>query len=380
MLHATSRLRMLSLIALALSACTGGSEPRASSKQAASVLEEKIAFVSTRDNPDNPQLGAEIYMMNVKDGNPVPSQVVRLTNNSDGDAFPTLSPTGIRILFDSNRLRTSTDPLNDSLFVMNRDGSEQTYVTRGTSASWSPDGHGIVFHRSASDAVCVTGIGSGDPGCPVNANPGAATYDSDIFVANVDDLLEGAGTPHNITNDAGERIDEDADWSPDGQKIVFTRKTLDGATCNATKTNCNYPTGEVWVMNADGSGEENLTRNTYEDRSPSWSPDGSRIVYMCRTNGPNAISGSADFEICVMDADGANNRVLTDNDSGDLSPSFSPDGAKIIFHRQLAAGNLQLFTMNAADGTNVTQWTVPPGLNLYADWGYLKVNVPNSQQ
>src|SRR5918994_7416598 len=106
-----------------------------------------IAFVSTRDDPDaNPLLAAEIYLMN-GDG----SDQRRLTRNTDGDAFPKLSPDGARILFDSNRRRREGDPLNVfDLFVMDADGNNQTFLTHGSSGSWAPDGRRVVFHASAS--------------------------------------------------------------------------------------------------------------------------------------------------------------------------------------------------------------------------------------
>jgi len=65
---------------------------------------------------------------------------------------------------------------------------------------------------------------------------------------------------------------------------------------------------------------------------------------------------------------------LTDNAVADLTASWSPDGSQILFHRQVAGQGLQLFTMNA-DGTNQTQLTVPPGLNLLARWGQLRVHI-----
>ncbi len=65
-------------------------------------LVSTIAFVSTRDNPTNPNpgLAAEIYLMNPDGTDPR-----RLTDNSDGDGFPCLSPDGKKIVFESNRLR-----------------------------------------------------------------------------------------------------------------------------------------------------------------------------------------------------------------------------------------------------------------------------------
>jgi dipeptidyl aminopeptidase/acylaminoacyl peptidase len=71
-------------------------------------------------------------------------------------------------------------------------------------------------------------------------------------------------------------------WSPDGQMIAF-ESYRDG----------NW---EVYVMNADGSGEINLTKNSAYDYEPSWSPDGKKIVFISDRDG--------NFEIYVMNADG----------------------------------------------------------------------------
>ena len=102
--------------------------------------------------------------------------------------------------------------------------AEQTLLTRGSTASWSPDGKYIAFHRSASGDLCPFSETRTvpTPGCPIKADPGAATWDSDIFIANVDDLLKNVEPDqHHVRNVS--YIDDDPDWSPDGQKIVFTR-------------------------------------------------------------------------------------------------------------------------------------------------------------
>ncbi len=371
-----TRVRVLSIVALGLSACSGGVDPIGAIQQTAWALEEKIAFSSTREAIcADPTLGAQIYLMNPGPANPDP---VRLTNTGcdHGNGFPAISPSGQKIAFD--RGTTELLPYDDGksrlvrhseLYVMAQDGSDQTHLTRGSSASWSSDGRWIAFHASASGT-----------GQPINPNPGAATSDSDIFVANVDDLLAGVA-PTNITNNAGNVwINEDADWSPDGQKIVFTRKNaveLDNSLrClgNVLQSPpvrggvCDYPSGEIWVMDADGSNPMQLTANGYEERAPSWSPDGTKFVYMCRVGG----SGTT-FQLCVMNADGSGYMQLTNNGLAHLTASFSPDGGTIIFH----SGLIQLFTMPASGGIE-TQLTNPPGLNGFADWGRLKVNFPGS--
>ena len=78
-------------------------------------------------------------------------------------------------------------------------------------------------------------------------------------------------------------------------------------------------------MNSDGSGSMRLTFNNEEERAPSWSPDGTKILYMCRALWLNS---GTDFELCVMDANGSNLEVLTNNTMPDLTPNWTPDGSE----------------------------------------------------
>jgi TolB protein len=128
---------------------------------------------------------------------------------------------------------------------------------------------------------------------------------------------------------------------------------------------------DIAPSNPDGTGLTRLTYNNYEERAPSWSQDGSRIVFMARVGTHPGVPGSK-FEICVMNADGTNFVQLTDNAVFDGTPTFSPDGQKIVFARTPAPQ--QMWMMNA-DGTGQTQLTFPPGWNLFANWGVLRVHV-----
>lgn len=320
-----------------------------------SGLQSTIAFVSSRHDPaadpavdaQRAFLAAEIYLIDGDGTNPR-----RLTENTYADGFPALSPDGTRIVFDSNRLRAEGEPINTSdLFVMKEDGTEQMSLVRGSSATWSPDSRMIAFHASASGT-----------GRPINFLPGAATTDSDLFVLNVDDFLKKRARPKNITNNQA-AIDDDPDWSPRGLQIVFTSHAV-------TDNTDNHVTAEIYLIDADGKGKpKRLTNNAEEERAPSWSADGKRIVFSCRRGGP-------DFEICVMNADGSGQVQLTDNTIGDLTPSWSPDGKKIVFHRRVGErGQFQLFLINA-DGTSEKQLTFPPGLNAFPNWGEVRVRVP----
>ena len=61
---------------------------------------------------------------------------------------------------------------------------------------------------------------------------------------------------------------------------------------------------EIYVMNADGSGEKRLTRNPSHDASPAWSPDGRKIAFIRNLRNP---------DIYVMNADGSGQRRLARN-------------------------------------------------------------------
>ncbi len=106
---------------------------------------------------------------------------------------------------------------------------------------------------------------------------------------------------------------------------------------------------EIYVMNPDGSGQTNLSRNTSEDSEPCWSPDGTEIVFETRP-GSNAPS------LRLMNADGAERSVLTDNPLHyEETPRWSPDGSRILYASELAPP-MQLFTIRP-NATGVTQLT-----------------------
>ena len=82
-------------------------------------------------------------------------------------------------------------------------------------------------------------------------------------------------------------------------------------------------TPEIYVMDADGSNQRRLTNHPDKDWAPSWSPDGKRIVFFSNRDGHvHVIHGWSTSEIYVMDDDGGNQKNLTNNPRSDGDPAW----------------------------------------------------------
>ncbi len=121
-------------------------------------------------------------------------------------------------------------------------------------------------------------------------------------------------------------------WSPDGNWIAFASNREDDDGRHS-----------IYIMDGDGHNVQRLTPVGSVDYFPHWSPDGTRIAFMSSRDG--------DAEIYVMAADGSNPQKFSDNDSFDGVYSWSPDGQYLAF-TSWRDGERKIYIMGA-DGSNV---------------------------
>jgi Tol biopolymer transport system component len=121
---------------------------------------------------------------------------------------------------------------------------------------------------------------------------------------------------------------------------------------------------QIYSIQPDGSDEQQLTNDSYGHRSPSWSPDGSEIIYSADVNADGI------QQIMAMNADGSNQHAVT-NDPLFFSdePVWSPDGSKIAFVGAPSdfATPPEIYTMDI-DGSNRVQVTHNAESAFYASW------------
>ncbi|TLM98593.1 hypothetical protein FDZ71_16915, partial [bacterium] len=126
-------------------------------------------------------------------------------------------------------------------------------------------------------------------------------------------------------------------FSPDGAKIVWRAWHPETEAEKASwkdSMEFNYITPvplDIWIMNADGSEKKLLVKNGATNWSPSFTPDGKRIIFSSNMDDWRGEIGKygPNFELYIMNADGTNQKRLTYNTTFDSFPMFSPDGKKL---------------------------------------------------
>jgi len=253
---------------------------------------------------------------------------------------------GKRLIFQSTRDGRPCD----QQYLMNVDGSAVRRVSTGfgkTTCGYFFDADRKIFFASTHAA---------DTACPPRPDPskgyvwGLDPYD--IYTANDDGSNLRRLTNYGVYTAEGT-------LSPDGQTIVFT-SLKDGDL-------------DIYTMRVDGSNLKRLTFQPGYDGGPFFSPDGKKIVYRAWHPTDTALVNYRDLlaqrlvrpnrmEIWVMNADGSDQHQITDLGGANFAPFFTPDGRKIIFssnYKNPRSRNFELYLVNP-DGSGLEQVTNHP--------------------
>ncbi len=270
------------------------------------------------------------------------TNIRRITNGGE-NAEAYWSADGQWITFQSTRDGRTCD----QQYTMRSDGSELTKVSVGgkTTCGWFLPGAERIFFASTHAA---------DSACPAKPDPskgyvwGIDPYD--IYTVGRDGKDLKRLTNYGVYTAEGV-------LSPDGTRIVFT-SLKDGDL-------------DIYTMNVDGSDVKQLTTTPGYDGGPWWSPDGKQIVYRAwHPTDPAELKAYQDLlgqrmirpnrmELFVMNADGSNQRQITTLGGANFGPSWTPGGDAIIFssnHKNPRSRNFDLFTIKL-DGTGLEQIT-----------------------
>ncbi len=178
---------------------------------------------------------------------------------------------------------------------------------------------------------------------PLVAFSSDRTGNFEIFTMSI-----GGSNIKQVTNNAlgqqgqqpgADEINESPAFSPDGKDIVFvSNKSGDK---------------DIFIAGRTGTNPTDLTQNNAAtDIDPAFSPDGNSIVFASNLNSESFPNLNGDFEIFRMNPDGSNLTRLTANAVNDTRPSYSPDGSRIVFASERTSGETDLFIMDSLDGAN----------------------------
>jgi Tol biopolymer transport system component len=266
--------------------------------------------------------------------------------------LPSVSPSGDAIAFLSNR-----DGDYD-VYVTTPDGSELMRITRSPASESAPlwTGSRLVFAIWADNKSTVYAASAGAPqptaiGTSSGRQPAISPDGKRLLFSKgqfpamqlIESALDGSNE-RELTKTPSAQFN--AVYSPDQKRIAFART-------DSTRQL------QIWIMNADGSGERQLTHFKTEEGSPqwpAWSPDGASIAIQSgRYNRQTPSENTAHIWLIDVKSGAAKRLNPHDNPYLDETPSWFPDGKRIAFQSD-RTGRMEVWVMNA-DGTGSVQVT-----------------------
>jgi len=123
-------------------------------------------------------------------------------------------------------------------------------------------------------------------------------------------------------------------WSYDGKKIVYraehpkTEAEVADYKDLLEKGLIRPGNLEIWVMDADGSGKHQVTKNGAANFAPYWHPDGKRIIFASNMADPK---NGRDFDLYMINEDGTGQERITYHPDFDGFPMFTSDGKRLVW-------------------------------------------------
>jgi TolB protein len=260
-----------------------------------------------------------------------PRRVTKIVNS-----YPAPSPDGSRVVFQSNRSGVF------QIYSMKTDGSDVRQLTDmpndSYGPSYAPDGKLIAFAH-----------GSGGK--------------SDIYI-----MASDGSAARQLTTDGLDN--SHPHWSPDGRRILFNSSRTTPTEDRADRAK---EQDDIFSVALDRTDLRQHTRCRTVCTYAFFSPDMKRIAYRKVTNTPglnwDLSESMRNSEVAVANADGSDERILTNNAAFDGWPAWSPDGKYIAFasNRLGPANHGQIFVMSP-DGSAMRQISALPGSYVQPFW------------
>lgn len=327
-----------------------------------------------------------------------PANVVNLSFNdaTSAEGYPFWSPDGKKVGFTSNfKAPSSTGPENLYAMDPNAPGQaingalELTHYTGSAAAvreaAWSPDGSKVAYQyetggttgvyvvnadgtSATPTTISAIGTSAREPTFSPDGTKIAYSIGQQVYIENADG---SSASPQPLANGNG----HSPAWSPDGTKIAFDAP-------QATS-----PWVDVHIVNVDGTGTPVVkVLTTVQFTDATWSPDGKRIAY--RVLAP---TGESYFHVMNADGTGDVPMPIVQNQNDNQAPSWSPDGSRLVFSafNYGSPGQTDDVTevnLTKADGTGSTTTLTTGGVavpvakgNADAIWRPSKVVTPPVQ-
>ncbi len=261
----------------------------------------------------------------------------QLTFQAD-NSMPSWSPDGARLVY------VSRIPA-PYLSIMDEDGGNKRTLIVGDAPDWGPNGE-----------IAYT------------APPATQGQTAEIWAVDAE-----GGTPRQVTSGGNHGGRVHPSWSPDGRRLVYMQLTPQDPATDDTSNGCPALSfrAELWIINADGTNPRLLTTTGFSNfdtsgqlinsasdaNAPDWSAAGDHIVFW---SGQEQCYG----QVWRINADGSGRTQLTKAPipSHNDDPAWSPDGRQVLFTTD-RNGRIETWVMNA-DGSNprfVTESAPGPG-------------------